>query len=77
MLGIAGGIIGIIMGVIFSETVALVSRIALGTVLIEASFPWYLIIGALLFSFFVGSISGILPAIQASSLQPVEALRYE
>lgn len=77
MLGIAGGIIGIIIGVIFSETVALGSRIALGTVLIEASFPWYLIVGALLFSFLVGSISGILPAIQASALQPVEALRYE
>ena len=39
--------------------------------------PVELIIGSLLFSFFVGAISGAVPAIQASKLKPVDALRYE
>jgi ABC-type antimicrobial peptide transport system permease subunit len=42
-----------------------------------AYFPWYLILGALLFAVVVGGLSGILPAIQASRQNPVDALRYE
>jgi putative ABC transport system permease protein len=77
MLGAAGGAIGVAIGVLFSQIVAVGSRIALGTSLIEAQFSWYLIVGALLFAFVIGSASGILPAMQAARLQPVEALRYE
>jgi putative ABC transport system permease protein len=36
-----------------------------------------LIVGALLFSFAVGAISGTMPARRASKLRPVEALRYD
>jgi len=36
-----------------------------------------LILGALAFSFIIGSLSGALPAVQASRLKPVDALRYE
>ena len=49
----------------------------LGTSLIKAHFPWYLIAGSLLFSFLIGTAFGFLPAKQASSLKPVDALRYE
>jgi len=45
--------------------------------LLQASFPLYLIFGALAFSFLIGSLSGVFPAMQASKLKPADALRYE
>lgn len=75
LLGLIGGIIGILLGVFFGLAVQVVATIALGTQLIQAHFPWYLILGALAFSFLLGSLAGTYPAYQASKLQPVEALR--
>jgi len=77
MLGLIGGVIGIIIGMGLSALVALIGRTFLNTILLKAYFPWYLIVGALLFAFIVGALSGALPAIQASKQNPVEALRYE
>ncbi|MBW3012429.1 ABC transporter permease, partial [Candidatus Woesearchaeota archaeon] len=76
MLGLAGGGVGVIFGIAISQAVALGAR-AVQWEIIEASFPWYLIVGALAFSFVVGTVSGVLPAMQASKLKPVDALRYE
>ncbi len=39
--------------------------------------PAWLVLGALGFSFLVGSLAGLLPARAAAKLDPVEALRYE
>ena len=77
LLGLTGGAIGIAIGIGLSKLVEFLAFKFLGTSLIKAFFPWYLIIGALLFSFLVGAISGLLPARQAASLKPVDALRYE
>jgi ABC-type antimicrobial peptide transport system permease subunit len=41
------------------------------------SFPPWLVLGVLALTTFIGAISGLLPAIRASNLDPVEALRYE
>ncbi|PIN75063.1 hypothetical protein COV18_04875 [Candidatus Woesearchaeota archaeon CG10_big_fil_rev_8_21_14_0_10_37_12] len=76
ILGMVGGAIGILIGFGLSKLVELASQNALGDIL-QASFSWQLIIGALLFSFIIGTISGIFPARQASKLQPVEALRND
>lgn len=76
LLGTAGGAIGILLGVVLGKTVEIVASFTLGTGLVQASFPWYLIVGALVFSFVVGSLAGTLPAVQASRLNPVDALRY-
>ena len=75
ILGLLGGAIGIALGILFSKMVEFIATAALGTTLIQASFPWYLILGALAFSFGVGTAAGTLPAMQASRLPPVEALR--
>ena len=75
LIGIVGGIIGIILGVGLSKIAVIIIGQALKTDLIQASFPLVLIVGSLLFSFLVGAASGILPAIQASKLKPVDALR--
>ena len=76
ILGLVGGAIGILIGVALSKLVEFASFQS-GITLFQAYFPWYLIAGALAFSFIVGVLSGILPARQASKLKPVDALRYE
>jgi putative ABC transport system permease protein len=77
MLGLMGGIIGLFIGMGLSSLIAFIGRNFLNTQLLYAYFPWYLLVGALSFAFVVGALSGILPAIQASKQNPVEALRYE
>jgi len=77
ILGLVGGAIGVLIGILLSVGAAAIASQALGSAFLRAYFPWYLIIGALAFSFIIGSLSGILPAIQASKMKPVDALRYE
>ncbi len=74
-LGMSGGIVGIIMGIALSKSVEIIGKGLLGTDLLRANFPWYLILGALIFSFGVGTASGVVPALQAAKLHPVYALR--
>ncbi|MBI4151072.1 ABC transporter permease, partial [Candidatus Woesearchaeota archaeon] len=77
VLGLVGGLIGVMIGSAMSKSVELVAGAAFGSPLIRAVFPLSLLIGALVFSTFIGVASGVLPAYQASHLPPVEALRYE
>ncbi|MBS1685721.1 MAG: ABC transporter permease [Bacteroidetes bacterium] len=65
-----GGVIGIIMGVLMGNLVVL----ALHTSFVM---PWMWIGLGLTFTFVIGMAAGIYPAILASNLDPVEALRYE
>ena len=74
LLGIVGGIIGIILGVIIAKGLAFAGQQLLNTDLINASISPWLLIGALAFSFIVGTISGLMPAVQASKLNPIDAL---
>jgi len=74
-LGLMGGLIGVILGFTLSTVVEVSAANILGPTILQAQFSPVLIIGSLLFSFLVGTISGILPAKQAASLLPVEALR--
>jgi putative ABC transport system permease protein len=39
--------------------------------------PWGAIIAAFVTSFAVAIVSGLYPAVKASKLDPIEALRYE
>lgn len=75
MIGMIGGIIGVLSGMGFGKLVEFVAVKSLGTLLIRAYFPWYLIVGSLVFSFGVGAIAGTFPAYIASRMHPVEALR--
>ena len=77
LLGLVGGAIGIGIGIGLGKIAEYFAASALGTDLFHAVFPWYLIVGALAFSFFIGTISGVLPAMQAAKLKPADALRYE
>jgi len=77
MLGTVGGIVGILAGMGLGKLTEIIAEAALGSQLLKASFTPELLIGALLFSFVIGALSGTLPARQAASLKPVDALRYE
>jgi putative ABC transport system permease protein len=76
-LGLIGGAIGIAIGLGIAKLAEVVGGAALGTDYLKAAVPVWLVVGALLFAFILGSISGILPAKQASEMSPVDALREE
>jgi len=76
MLGMMGGIVGVAIGIGLAKGTEVMGTVFLGTDLLRASFPPGLIIGALLFSFIMGSLSGIMPARQAAMMNPVDALRF-
>lgn len=76
MLGLIGGAIGIILGYGIAKMGGFIAA-AYGLALLKPAFPWWLTVGCLLFAFMIGAGSGFLPALQASKLNPVDALRYE
>jgi putative ABC transport system permease protein len=76
MLGMVGGLIGIIIGVSVAKGLAYLGAMQLSSDLIQAHISFWLIAGALMFSFVIGCIAGITPALRASRLHPVQALRY-
>ncbi|MBD3310610.1 FtsX-like permease family protein [Candidatus Woesearchaeota archaeon] len=74
-MGMVGGIVGIIIGLMMAYGLAAAGRAALGVDIIQAHVSIFLILGSLLFSFAVGTFFGVLPAMQASKLNPVDSLR--
>jgi putative ABC transport system permease protein len=66
----AGGILGVFLG----STIGLVIHFAVG---FPISLPWWSFALGLVFSATVGIVFGMVPAIRASRLDPIEALRYE
>lgn len=70
MMTFSGGTVGIITGVSVSFCFSLIAGWA-----VEISIPGA--IGASIFSIIIGIIFGLWPAMQASALNPIEALRYE
>lgn len=65
-----GGVIGIILGVLSGNLVAMVLGVS-----VILPIDWILI--GLTVTTFVGVIFGVYPAVKASNLDPIEALRYE
>jgi len=64
--GVLGVILGILLGLIFSSVAGF-----------NFTTPWLAMFSAFAITFLVAILSGLLPAIKASKLDPVESLRYE
>ncbi len=75
LLGLAGGIIGALLGLGGAIGISNAANSALGSDLLKVMISYPLLLGSVGFSFFLGIIFGVLPAMQASRLNPVEALR--
>jgi putative ABC transport system permease protein len=70
VLTLIGGLLGIAIGSAIGLTVNLATGFPI-------SLPWWSFALGLGFSAFVGIAFGMIPAIRASRLDPIEALRYE
>lgn len=70
VIGQLGGILGIILGILIGNILSLI---------IGSNFiiPWAWIILGVILCLIVALVSGIIPAIKASKLDPIESLRYE
>jgi putative ABC transport system permease protein len=75
-LGAIGGVIGVIVGFLIAKAGGAAAA-ASGFSSLYPIFPWWLIVGCILFAFAVGAIAGVTPAMKAAKLKPVDALRYE
>jgi putative ABC transport system permease protein len=70
VIGHLGGLLGIVLGIVIGNVIA---------ALIHASFiiPWLWIFVGVALCFIVSIASGLIPAMRAARLDPIEALRYE
>lgn len=87
LIGFFGGILGVLVGTIGSKSIDIAARFALGKFLHMpadnlATMPPLtmvtpgLIIFTVTFAVFISMLFGLYPAVRASKLSPVEALRY-
>ena len=70
LIGQFGGLVGIILGILIGFGIST----AMSFVFV---IPWGAILAAFATSFSVAIVSGLYPALKASKLDPIEALRYE
>tara|TARA_Y100000034_G_scaffold136405_1_gene212673 strand:+ start:1061 stop:2272 length:1212 start_codon:yes stop_codon:yes gene_type:complete len=75
LLGLVGGIVGAVVGLGLAFGVSIIAGSSLGGLVLKVTVSYPLLIAAVSFSFLIGTFAGILPALQASKLNPVEALR--
>lgn len=80
-MGVLGGMIGVVLGWAIGQLINFGTNVYLKSQSLPPehfwAVPWMLVVGAIAFSFFVSLISGSYPALRASRLDPVQALRYE
>lgn len=77
IIGIIGGLGGLLLGTLLAKAVDYYTSLNPSMYLSTTISPW-MVVFALVFSFFVGSAAGFFPARTAAKLKPVDALRrYE
>jgi putative ABC transport system permease protein len=78
LFGFVGGVLGITTGILISVLITAVGLRAIGPGgTMNTVISPQLLVFALVFSIFVGIISGVAPARSAAKMNPVDALRFE
>jgi putative ABC transport system permease protein len=70
LISLLGAVVGIVVGIVLGNLIAMLLKS--GLVLL-----WGWIIGGIIVCSVVGLVAGLYPAIKASKLNPIDALRYE
>ncbi len=70
LISLMGAVVGIISGILIGNIAAILLKTGL-------VIPWAWVIAGILVCSFVGLAAGLYPAIKASKLNPIDALRYE
>jgi len=80
-MGLLGGVLGVAIGWLIGRALTFGTNVYLQKQELPpidlSSIPWWMVVGAIAFSFFVSLGAGMYPASRAARLNPVEALRYE
>ena len=81
VMGVFGGLVGVTLGWLIGRAINLGMNVYLRRQHFPPeqiwSFPWWLVLGAIVFAVLVSLVSGLYPAARAARLDPVQALRYE
>jgi putative ABC transport system permease protein len=75
LFGLIGGITGACFGIFLAYLASISANAFFGEDIFAFSISWMLVIGAIMFSFLIGILAGLIPSYQASKLKPVDALR--
>lgn len=70
VLTCSGGILGILAGIALAYVIYRVSAVPI-------FISWWIVAATVVFSFLIGMVFGVVPAVKAAALDPIEALRHE
>jgi putative ABC transport system permease protein len=75
-LGLIAGCIGVLIGFGLTELAGAILK-AIGLGILQPGYSVWLFVGCVAFAVITGAVSGAAPALNASKISPVKALRYE